>query len=347
MKFMARLRLLLAAAVTLCGTAVSTFAAETLHVYNWADYVSPDLVTRFEKENDCKVVIDTFDSNETMFAKIKAGGTGYDLIFPTSYMVKVMQQEGMLADIDKAQVPNLKNVDPEALTKVYDTKMAHSVPYTMGYAVFAYRKDKLKDVEPSWAVFARKDLKKRATLFDDMRETIGAALKQLGYSLNTRDEKQLAEARDLVIQWKKNIAKFDNEGYKAGLDSGEFILVQGYSGDLFQVAQENEKVAIAIPKEGVSIGCDQMVIPKNAPQPKLAHKFINFLLDADVSAENMEWMGYLCPNKEGLKKVSEDFLKNPAVNIPDAIKAKSEVLEELGPDLAKYTKVWDEIKAAK
>lgn len=347
MKLMPRLRLLLAATVTLCGTAFSTFAAETLHIYNWADYVSPDLVTRFEKENDCKVVIDTFDSNETMFAKIKAGGTGYDLIFPTSYMVKVMEQEGMLADIDKAQVPNLKNVDPEALTKVYDTKMAHSVPYTMGYAVFAYRKDKLKNVEPTWAVFARTDLKKRATLFDDMRETIGAALKKLGYSLNTRDEKQLAEARDLVIQWKKNIAKFDNEGYKAGLDSGEFILVQGYSGDLFQVAQENEKVAIAIPKEGVSIGCDQMVIPKNAPQPKLAHKFINFLLDADVSAENMEWMGYLCPNKEGLKKVSEDFLKNPAVNIPAEIKAKSEVLEELGPDLAKYTKVWDEIKAAK
>jgi spermidine/putrescine transport system substrate-binding protein len=113
------------------------------------------------------------------------------------------------------------------------------------------------------------------------------------------------------------------------------------------VAQKNDKVAIAIPKEGVSIGCDQMVIPKNAPQPKLAHKFINFLLDAEVSAENMEWMGYLCPNTEGLKKVSEDFLKNPAVTIPDAIKAKSEVIEELGADLAKYTKVWDEIKAAK
>jgi spermidine/putrescine transport system substrate-binding protein len=346
MKLMARLRLLLAVAFTLCGAA-STFAADTLHVYNWADYVSPDLVTRFEKENNCKVVIDTFDSNETMFAKIKAGGTGYDLIFPTSYMVKVMEQEGMLATLDKALLPNLKNIDPEVLKKVYDTKMDHSVTYTVGYAVFAYRKDKLKKVDPSWAVFARTDLKKRATLFDDMRETIGAALKQLGYSLNTRDEKQLAEARDLVIQWKKNIAKFDNEGYKAGLDSGEFILVQGYSGDLFQVAQENENVAIAIPKEGVSIGCDQMVIPKNAPQPKLAHAFINFLLDAEVSAENMEWMGYLCPNTEGLKKVGEDFLKNPAVIIPDDIKAKSEVLEELGPDLAKYTKVWDEIKAAK
>jgi spermidine/putrescine transport system substrate-binding protein len=220
MKLMSRLRFLLAAAVTLCGTAVSTYAAETLHIYNWADYVSPDLVTRFEKENDCKVVIDTFDSNETMYAKIKAGGTGYDLIFPTSYMVKVMEQEGMLASIDKAQVPNLKNVDPDALTKVYDTKMEHSVPYTMGYAVIAYRKDKLKDVEPSWSVFARTDLKKRATLFDDMRETIGAALKQLGYSLNTRDEKQLAEARDLVIQWRRTSPSSTTKATRPGWTAG-------------------------------------------------------------------------------------------------------------------------------
>lgn len=326
---------------------VPAFAAETLHLYTWADYINPDLVKRFEKEKGCKVVIDTFDSNETMYAKLKAGATGYDLIFPTSYMVKVMNDQGMLLPLDKAQLPNAKNVDPEALAKVYDTKMDHSVPYTLGYAVFAYRQDKAKDVEPSWAVFARTDLKKRMTLFDDMRETLGAALKSLGYSLNSRDEKQLAEARDVVIGWKKNIAKFDNEGYKAGLDSGEFLVVQGYSGDLWQVAQENEKVSIVIPKEGVSMSCDEMVIPKNAPNPKLAHALIDFLLDAEVSAENMEWMGYLCPNTAGLKEVDKEFLENPAVTIPAEIKAKCEAIEELGADLPKWTKAWDEVKAAK
>lgn len=335
--------------ITVLALLVSTscFAAETLHLYTWADYINPDLVERFEKEKGCKVVIDTFDSNETMYAKLKAGATGYDLIFPTSYMVKVMNDQGMLLPLDHKQLPNAKNVDPDALAKVYDTKMEHSVPYTLGYAVFAYRQDKVKDVEPSWAVFARTDLKKRMTVFDDMRETIGAALKSLGYSLNSRDEKQLAEARDVVIGWKKNIAKFDNEGYKAGLDSGEFLVVQGYSGDLWQVAQENEKVAIVIPKEGVSIGCDEMVIPKSAPNPKLAHAMIDFLLDAEVSAENMEWMGYLCPNTAGLKEVDKEFLENPAVTIPAEIKAKCEAIEELGTDLPKWTKVWDEVKAAK
>src|SRR6187200_2748553 len=106
--------------------AAPVFASETLHVYTWADYVSPDLVKRFEKEHGCKVVIDTFDSNETMFAKLKAGATGYDLIFPTSYMVKVMNDQGMLAPLDRALLPNVKNVDPEALAKVYDKKMEHS-----------------------------------------------------------------------------------------------------------------------------------------------------------------------------------------------------------------------------
>jgi spermidine/putrescine transport system substrate-binding protein len=327
--------------------AAPLFAADTLHVYTWADFISPDVVKRFEKEQKCKVVIDTFDSNETMFARLKAGATGYDLIFPTSYMVKVMNDQGMLLPLDRAALPNAKHVDPEALAEVHDKKMEHSVPYTLGYAVFAYRKDRVKDVEASWSVFAREDLKKRMTIFDDMRETLGAALKQLGHSLNSRDEQQLAAARDVVIGWKRNIAKFDNEGYKAGLDSGEFLVVQGYSGDLWQVAQENDKVAIVIPREGVSIGCDEMVIPKGAPNPKLAHAFINFLLEPEVSAENMEWMGYLCPNTAALKLVDKEFLQNPAVTIPEDVKAKCEAIEDLGADLPKWTKVWDEVKAAK
>jgi spermidine/putrescine transport system substrate-binding protein len=327
--------------------AAPLFAADTLHVYTWADYINPDLVKRFEKEQKCKVVIDTFDSNEAMFARLSAGATGYDLIVPTSYMVKAMTGQQMLLPLDHAALPNAKHVDPQALAKVYDKEMEHSVPYTLGYAVFAYRKDRVKNVEPSWAVFGRADLKRRMTIFDDMRETLGAALKLLGYSLNSRDEKQLAEARDVVIGWKRNIAKFDNEGYKAGLDSGEFLLVQGYSGDLWQVAQENDKVAIVIPKEGVSLSCDEMVIPKNAPNPKLAHAFINFLLDPEVSAENMEWMGYLCPNTAALKHVDKEFLQNPAVTIPADIQAKCEALEDLGADLSKWTKAWDEVKAAK
>jgi spermidine/putrescine transport system substrate-binding protein len=322
-------------------------AADVLHVYTWADYLSPEAVERFEAKHDCRVVIDTFDSNESLHARLKAGARGYDLVFPTSYMVELLQQDNLLTPLDHASLPNLKHIDRAVLDKVKDREMRFAVPYTIGYGVIACRSDRLRAGQASWAMFDRADLGRRAVLLDDMRETLGAALKSLGHSLNSRDETELAAARDVVIRWKKNIAKFDNEGYKAGIDSGEFLLVHGYSGDLFQVAQENPRVQILVPREGVSIGCDEMVIPKSAPRPDLALKLINHLLEPGIAAENMEWLGYLCPNPEALKRVSADFLTNPAVTIPEEVKARSEVIENLGPDLAKWTKVWDEIKAAR
>jgi spermidine/putrescine transport system substrate-binding protein len=319
-------------------------AKETLHVFTWADYVSPECIESFEEKHDCRVVIDTFDSNESLYAKLKAGASGYDVLFPTAYMIQVMHQEGMLADLDHSKLPNLKNIDSSVLDKVIDKTMTHSVPYTLAYAVVAYRKDKITEPKPSWNLFENPAAAQRMTLFDDMRETIGAALKSLGYSINTRNDAELAQAQEVLLRWKKNAAKLDNEGYKSGLDSGEFILVHGYSGDLFQVAQENDKIGILIPEEGVTMGCDEMVIPKSGPQKELAHAFINHLLDPDIAAENMQWMGYLCPNVEALKKVNPAFLQNPAVIIPEAIRAKSEVIQDLGPDLAKYSKVWDAVK---
>ncbi len=328
----------------LLSLALPALAADTLHIFTWADYVSPEVVEKFEEKHSCRVVIDTFDSNESMYAKLKAGASGYDLLFPTSYMIQVMQQEDLLAELDHTKLPNRPHIDPSVLDKVADKTMHHGVPYTLAYAVIAYRKDKLPSPIASWAMFDRPDIAQRLTLFDDMRETIGAALKSLGHSINTRDETQLAAAQDVLLRWKKNAAKFDNEGYKTGLDSGEFLLVHGYSGDLFQVAQENDKIGILIPQEGVTMSCDEMVIPKSAPQKELAHAFINFLLDPAIAAENMQWMGYLCPNTEALKKVSPEFLQNPAVIIPEEIRAKSEVIQDLGPDLAKYSKVWDAVK---
>ena len=321
-------------------------SADTLHLYTWADYISPEIVEKFEKQHGCEVVIDTFDSNESMYAKLKAGATGYDLVFPTAYMIQVMHAEGLLQNLDHTKLPNLPNIDTAVLAKVIDTKMEHSVPYTLAYAALAIRKDKIKDAEPSYAILDRAALAGRITLLDDMRESIGAALKSLGYSLNTRDDSQLAAAQQVLIRWKKHIARFDNEGYKAGIDSAEFHLVHGYSGDLFQVQMENSKVEILIPREGVTIGCDEMVIPKTAKQTELAHAMINFLLDPDIAAENMEWMGYYCPNKSAKAKLSADFLENPAISLPESIASKCEVIQDLGPDLAKYSKVWDAVKAA-
>jgi spermidine/putrescine transport system substrate-binding protein len=319
---------------------------KTLHLYTWADYVKPELVARFEQEQGCTIVIDTFDSNEAMYAKLKAGGGGYDVITPSSYMVQVMHRQGMLLPLDHARLPNLANVDPEVLKIAIDPRMDHSAPYMMTITGIAYLGSKVADVRASWAMFDRPELKGRATMLADMRETIGAALKFLGYSINSTDPAELAAARDVVIRWKRNLAKFENEQYKTGLASGEFLLVHAYSGDILQVQEENEDIIFAVPEEGTSIACDDLVIPQDSEHADLAHRYINFLHDPKVAAENTEFISYLCPNKASYPLLSEETRANPALFVPAEVQAKSEVITDLGNDNAAYARVWDEIKAA-
>lgn len=318
-----------------------------LHLYTWADYVKPELVARFEKEQNARVVIDTFDSNEAMYAKLKAGATGYDLITPSSYMATVLHGQGLLQPIDHAKVPNLANVDPEYLKLALDPEMKFSVPYMLTNTGFAYLKSKLPNVEPSWSAFDRPEAKGRATMLNDMRETIGAALKSLGYSLNTTDDAQLAAARDVVLRWKRNLAKFENEQYKSGLASGEFLLVHAYNGDVLQVMPENADIAFAVPREGTSMACDDFVIPKDAKSADLAHAYVNFMHDPAAAAENTQQVQFLCPNAPSYAMLPAEFRANPAIFMDPAIRAKSEVIRDLGADNAKYTRIWDEIKAAK
>jgi spermidine/putrescine transport system substrate-binding protein len=338
---------LLAGLVAVLSAPACQKSLPTLHVYTWADYFKPELLKRFEAEQRCRVVIDTFDSNESMYAKIKAGATGYDVLTPTSYMVGVLFSQGLLQPLDAARIPNRRHVDPDYLKIALDPQMHHAVPYMLVRTGLAYRKSKVKDPVASWTMLDRADLKGRITLLNDMRETIGAGLKSLGYSLNTTDEAQLTEAREVVIRWKRNAAKFENEQYKSGLSSGEFLLVHGYSGDILQVQAENDDVAFVIPREGISIACDELVIPRTAREVALAHAFIDFLHDPEVAAENTRFLSYLCPNRAAYEKLGPEVRTNPAIFLDEAVRARSEIVRDLGKDNAKYVKVWDEIKAAR
>ncbi len=341
------------AAVICCGVFAAAFliccgqSARTLHIYTWADYFKPALVARFEKQNGCRVVIDTYDSNETMYAKIKAGARGYDLLTPTSYMVSLMDSQGMVLKLDRGLLPNLVHIDPEYLDLAVDKNMDHSVPYMIVNTGIAYLGSRVNDFEPSWAMFDRTDLKGRMTMLNDMRETIGAGLKFLGYSINSTNETELAAAKELVIRWKRNIAKYENEQYKTGVASGEFLLVQGYSGDILQVQQENPDVRFAVPREGTTISVDDLIIPEGAKEISLAHAFINFLHDPEVAAENIAFLRYLCPNKDAYALLAEGLRRNPGIFMDPDIRARSEIIANLGEANALYIKIWDEIKAAK
>jgi spermidine/putrescine transport system substrate-binding protein len=330
------------AGLTGCGR-----AKPILSLYTWSDYIKPDLVRRFEREHGCRVVLDTFESNEAMYAKLKAGATGYDLLTPSSYMVSLMHAQGMLRPIDHSLVPNLVNVDPDYLAIAIDRTMDHSVPYMIVVSGIAYLEGRVKDVVPSWRMFGRADLAGRMTMFNDMRETVGAALKTLGYSINSTSERELAEAEALALEWKRNIAKYDNEQYKIGLASGEFLLVHAWNGDVFQVRRENPAVRFFVPEEGTIISCDDLVIPADARQPALAHAFIDFLHDPAVAAENTVAIYFLCPNKASYPLLPAEIRDNPGIFLAPGIRAKSEMIADIGAANALYIGVWDRLKAAR
>ena len=335
---------------TVCAVALAVAGGcaekkPVLNIYTWSDYVKPELIQRFERENGCKVVVDTFDSNESMYAKLKAGATGYDLLFPSSYMVKIMNEQGMLRKLAPEWIPNLRNIDPAYLAMAFDKQMEHSVPYTVTVTCLGVLGGRVPDFEPTWAMFDRADLKGRMTMLNDHRETIGAALKFLGYSLNTLDEEELAQAKEVVLRWKKNIAKFENEQYKNGLASGEFLMTHGYSGDLMLVQSENPDIQIAIPREGTALSFDDMVIPADAGQVELAHRFINFVLDPHVAAELTEFIYFLCPNEVSYQYLSPEIRADPILFPPPEVVEKLEMIGDLGDKNVQYTKLWDEIKA--
>lgn len=317
-----------------------------LHVYTWAEYIAPEVVADFEKSHGVKVVIDTYDSNETLYAKLKAGAVGYDVLFPSSYMAKLLGEQGMLEPLNKTSIPNLKHLDESYFQFLLDRDFKFSVPYMLSTSGIGYLKSKVGALKNSWAVLGDETFSGRMTMLNDMRESFGAALKFLGYSLNTRDWTEIVKAKEVLIGWKKNLAKFESEQYKNGLASGEFFVVHGYSGDVLQAKSDSEDVEYMIPAEGTSVAIDELVIAKGAREKELAHAFINFLHEPKNASRNMEYVQYLCPNKAAYELLSREVREDTLIFPTKEALLKAEVIEDLGEDNKKYTAAWEEVKQA-
>ena len=333
--------LCLSSVLILCGSCIRKKNA--LYIYNWSDYISPKLIEKFEKINDCRLIFDYFDSNEAMYAKLKVGCSGYDLIVPSSYMASIMYKQKMIRKIDKTKIPNLKYAVYKYSEKTEDPNMDYSVPFAISFTGIGYNAKNVKNIKPSWGMFGDKEYAERMTMLDDMREAIGASLKYLGYSLNTVEDKQLNEARQLMLEWKNNLAAYQSDAAKSSLGAGILLLIQAYNGDIYQMQGDNSELDFILPEQGTSIGIDTMVIPTDAANTELAYKFINFIYDPKNCAENMKYIYYLCPNKEALKLLDKNFLEK--ITVPEKIFNKSEVIKDLGADNEKYVSIWDEIKA--
>ncbi len=317
-----------------------------LHIFTWANFIKPSLIERFEQEHHCVVVINTFDSNESMYAKLHLGGVGYDVIFPSSYFADLMHKQQLLQPIETALLPNIKFADSKYTNMLEATTAAYVIPYAFTCTAIGYRQDKISIEDPSWGIFDRRSLRGRMTMLNDPREAIGAALKFLGYSINTVNDSEIHAAEEILIGWKHNLAKFENEQYKSGLASAEFLAVQGYGGEILLVHQEDPAVVCVLPKEGTICSLDVMAISNEPQNKELAYAFVNFLLEPEVAVENTLYTQFLITNTAAYEKLPVDVKENPVLFPPPAIAEKSELIKNLGKDTELYIQAWDRVKAA-
>ena len=318
-----------------------------LRIYTWSEFFDGGVLAAFEDAHDCIVAIDTFDSNEAMLEDLTDGRDEvhpYDIVTPSSYMAEEMRRKGLLRALDHRLIPNLANIDPAFPSLTEDPEMRHSVPYTRTVTGIGYNRS-LGDLRKSWSVFGRKDLTGRLTMLDDMRESLGAALKYLGHSLNTTDPAQVAAAGGVLREWRGNLARFEVDEANIGLGSGELLAVHGYNGDMAVLMESNESIGFFVPEEGSAITTDAFIVMAGSENPDLAHAFINHLLDTETAARNMTGILYYMPVPEALELLSDEIKHNPAFAVPEKTLAKCEVIRNLGENIAIYEKVWEMVRS--
>ncbi|WP_027094613.1 ABC transporter substrate-binding protein [Cohnella thermotolerans] len=318
----------------------------TLTVYNWGDYIDPDLIAKFEKETGVKVIYQTFDSNEAMLTKIAQGGTTFDVAVPSDYAISKMREENLLLPIDKTKLPNLKYIDPRFLNLSFDPDNVYSVPYFWGTVGIVYNPELVKGKTfESWEDLWSPDLRNQILLVDGAREVIGMGLNSLGYSLNDTNEEHLQEALKKLNKLTPNVKALVGDEIKMLLANEEAAVGLVWSGDAAEILDENDKLEYVVPKEGSNLWFDNMVIPKTARNLEAAHRFINFMLDPENAAQNAEYVGYSTPNSEALKLLPEDISGDKRF-YPDAeLTDKLEVYDNLGKKmLAHYNELFLEFK---
>lgn len=339
-----------AVGVSLVGMAGRSWAQEEkkLNVYNWDTYIGETTLSSFTDATGIDVQYDLYANNEELFAKLQTGNPGYDVIFPSDYMVATMIAKGMLVELDHAKIPNIANIDPDPnfSNPAFNPGLKYGLPYMWGTIGIGYRKSKV-ETPTSWAAVLDTDqYSGRTALLADMRTVIGIALKYLGYSMNSRNEAEIAEARDLLIKQKRHIKTFAEDNGQDLLLSGEVDICMEWNGDIVSAMQEDDDLDYVVPQEGTNVWMDNMCIPTGAPHPENAHAFINFLQDPAVNAEIANTIQFPTANQAAKEFINPDDLANPAIYAPAAVVAKSEALVDVEDFTPVYDRAWTEIQAA-
>ena len=312
------------------------FSAEEakLNFYNWDTYIGETTLDDFKDSAGIEVKMDLFADNDELFAKFKEGNPGYDLIVPTDTYVERMITAGMLEKLDHSMIPNFKgNVDPNFQDAQFDPGRAYSMPYMWGTIGIGYRKSRVDEEPNSWKWMYDSDkYSGRIAFLGDGATIIQMAMKYMGESLNTTDPAKIKKAEELIIKQKPHIKVFAEDNGQDLLASGEVDLAMEWNGDILQVMAEDDDIGYSVPKEGGLLWQDCLAIPKGAPHPENAHKFINYILDAEAGALIADFIQYGTPNNAAKALMSTDYTENPAIFPPASVIAASEAALYQGPE---------------
>jgi spermidine/putrescine transport system substrate-binding protein len=326
--------------------ATSFAQSKELNIYTWTGYMPDSVIQKFENETGIKVNLMEFDSNETLYTKIKANpNAGYDIIVPSAYYVDKMQKQGMLHELDKSKLPNFKNLSPLLLNKPFDPGNKYSVPYCWGSTGIVVNR---KYIDPKtvtkWQDLWDPKYHNQLMMLDDIREVFGMAMQTLGYSINDRNPDHIKQAYLKLRLLMPNIKIFNSDAEQNIYIDEDALIGMGWSGDIGMAQEENKDLVYIYPKEGFSIWVDCLAIAKNAPHLEAAHKFIDFVMRPDISAEISITNHYPSPNLQAFKLLPSNLRRNPMINPASDVLEKGEFELDLGDAIGTYTKYWELLK---
>ena len=323
---------------------------EKLVVYNWGEYIDPEVLTMFEEETGIDIVYEEFETNEILYPKISSGAIAYDVICPSDYMIQRMIENDLLSEINFDNIPNLKNIGKQYLeqSRQFDPENKYSVPYCWGTVGILYNKMMVDEPVDSWSILWDPKYKDNILMQDSVRDAFGVTLKYLGYSLNSTDLDELTETKNLLIEQKPLVQAYVIDQVRDKMIGNEAALGVIYSGEAIYTQKENPNLEYVIPKEGSNIWIDSWVIPKNAKNKENAEKFIDFMCREDIALKNFEYITYSTPNTAAQANIEDEDIKNSKVAFPDFSEYNNlETFDYLGVDGDNlYNEYWKQVKSA-
>ena len=329
--------------VSLLFTGCSNPANE-VRIYNAAEYIADGVIDQFEAETGYKVIYSEFDSNESMYTKIKT--TSYDVLIPSDYMVSRLVNEGLLQELDYTNIPNYSLVDDTFKNDYYDPENKYSVPYMWCTVGILYDTEKVTETVDSMDIMWNENYKGKIFMLDSVRDSFGMTLKSLGYSINSENENELSEAKDKMITQRPLVLGYVTDEVKDKIISGEGYLGLVYSGEAGKAIEETENLKYVIPNEGTIYCVDAMVVPANAKNKIAAEAFINFMHKPEIAAKNASEMYYGITNTEGKKLLSEDITSDSGLYPDSEVLANADRLVNTETINQRYLDIWNEIMAS-